>query len=111
MECRSSMILPDAVSFSIGVSSGGLKFSKLTGEPVPDSSQTPANAWYDAAKLMGKAERLAKHHSSGGGIILVSDDLSNRLGSLCSRRNMKTFDPSLEDCEVNIYDEPQRAKA
>jgi hypothetical protein len=107
IECRRSMALSEVISIGVGIAYGGLKFNLLTGKPLPDSSTSKAGTWYEAAKLMGKAERLCKHLNMEGGVILVSDEVGARLEGKFVRRNMREIDSSLDakyDCEVNIYD-------
>jgi hypothetical protein len=106
LECRPKLGLPDAAGIAVGVALGGCKFNRLTGEPLPDSSTSGASAWYEAAKLMGKAEKLCKHLTDKGGVILVSDAVSQLLGSGFARRKMSSIHASLkdEDYEINVLD-------
>ncbi|MGH8558271.1 MAG: hypothetical protein ACRESZ_12580 [Methylococcales bacterium] len=92
---RQEMGLSDAVNIGIGIAYGRCKFHLLTGEPHPDTSTSSTPVWYEAAKLVTNAEKLCKYLRERGGVILVSEDVSNVLGDVVCRINMKTLNSFL----------------
>jgi len=103
-EYREMNGLPGNIGIGIGISFGGCKFSLLTGKPRPDESRSHASAWYNAGKLMPKAERLCEHRKDTGGVILLCDALAKILPpERFARTNLKEYYPKLEsDDFVNI---------
>lgn len=107
VECRHTMGLLDVVNLGISVAHGDCKFELLTGEPVPDSLDSDGPTWYQAAKLLVKAEKVSGHERHRGGVILMTDEADAWFGTICKRKKMSEFDSTLkegDDYELNIFD-------